>query len=248
MGSDLVVEPVEYGGKTNEAVKGNREFFVAGRDAAVALDPAEEVFDHTAMPVKLAIEVDWLASTTAGRDAGKRAGAGEIMAEAVGVEAAVRDRPLSLQARLKRGAGPQIMLLSRRKVQTNRSANSVHHGRELGVEAALGAPHGLVRLAADRVRGVPVHLDMRAVDAPDCSNRASADRLEQPRPQAARIPAAEASVDAAPGAESRGKISPRDAGAQHVPHCCDHNSIILPRSAPLLPPVSDFRFVSHQFY
>ena len=57
-----MVEPVEHGGKANEAVKGDREFFVTGRDAAVAFDPAEKVFDHMAVPVKFAVEVDRRAS------------------------------------------------------------------------------------------------------------------------------------------------------------------------------------------
>ncbi len=77
-GSDLVVEPVEHGGKANEAVKGDREFLVAGRDTAVTLDPAEEVFDHMAVPVKFAVEADRRAPSAAGRDAVECAGAGEM--------------------------------------------------------------------------------------------------------------------------------------------------------------------------
>ena len=113
-----MVEPVEDGGKANKAVKGDREFLVAGRDTAVALDPAEEVFDHMAMPVKFAVEADRRAPSAAGRDPVECAGAGERAAKAVRIESAVRDRPFSLQVRMKRCAGPKVVLLPRSKMQT----------------------------------------------------------------------------------------------------------------------------------
>jgi hypothetical protein len=222
-----VIEPVEHGGKANEAVEGDCEFFVARRDAAVALDPAEEVFDHMAVPVKLAVEVDWRAPATAGWDAGECAGTGEISAEAGGIEAAVRDRPAPVQARLKRCAGTKIVLLSWREMQTNGSSDTVHHGCELGVEPALGAAHGLIRLSADRVRGVSVHLDVRAIDAPDLSGRPTSDGLEQPRPQARRTPSSESGVNRTPWTKAGWQITPWDSGPQDIPDARDHESIAL---------------------
>jgi hypothetical protein len=76
-------------------VKGDREFFVAGCDGAVAFDPAEDVFDHMAVPAKLAAEVDRRAPATAGRYAGEGVSAGEMSAEIIRIEAAV---PLTARA------------------------------------------------------------------------------------------------------------------------------------------------------
>jgi len=226
-----VVEPVEHGGKVNEAVKGDREFFVTGRDAAVALDPAEEVFDHMAVPVKFAVEVDRRAPATAGRYAGECAGIGEILAEAVRIEGAVRDRPSPFQKRLKRRAGPKIMLLSWREMETDCSPDTVHHGCELGVEAALGAPHGLIRLPTDRVRGVSVHLDVGAIDAPDLSDRPTGDGIEQPRPEARCAPSPESGINRTPRTKAGWQITPRDSGSQDVPNAGDHEPIVLRRPA-----------------
>jgi len=137
-----VGEPVEYGGKTNKVVEGERESFVAGRYA------------------------------------GECAGAGKITAEAARAAAAVRDRPVPFQARVRRNAGTQVMLLSWRKMQPNGPPDAIHRDCEFGLGTALGTPQCLVRLATDRARGVPVHLDLQAVDAPNCSDSASADHLE----------------------------------------------------------------------
>ncbi len=222
-----MVEPVEDGGKANEAVEGDCEFFVASRDAAVTFNPAEEVFHHMAVPVKFAVEVDWRAPTTAGWDAGECAGSGEIPAEAVRIEAAIGDRPAAFQLRLKRCAGQKVMLLSRCEMQSNGSSNTVDHGCELGVETALGAAHGLIRLSANRVRGVSVHLDVRAIDAPDLSGRPTSDGLKQPRPQAGRTPSSESGVNRTPWTKARWQITPWDSGPQDVPNARDHEPIAL---------------------
>ena len=222
-----MVEPVEHGGKANEAVKGDREFFVTGCDAAVALDPAEEIFDHMTVPVQFAVEVDRRTPAAAGRYAGECAGTGEIPAEAIRIEAAIRDRPFPFQTRLKRCAGPEIMLLSWRQMQTDCSPDTVHHGCELGVETALGAPHGLVRLPADRIRGVSVHFDVGAIDTPDLSERPAGDGIEQSRPQARRTPASESGINRVPWTKAGRQIPPWDTTSQDVPDAGDHESIVF---------------------
>lgn len=56
MFASLVIEPIEDSGELNEAQKRSREFIVAGGDAAMALDSAEEVFDAMAATVVAAVE------------------------------------------------------------------------------------------------------------------------------------------------------------------------------------------------
>jgi hypothetical protein len=129
--------------------------------------------------------------------------------------------------RLKRRAGPKIMLLSWREMETDGSPDTVHHRGELGVETALGAPHGLMRLPADRVRGVSVHLDVRAVNAPDLSSCSTGNGVEQPRPEARRAPPSESAVNRTPRTKRGWQITPRDSGSQHVPDTRDHKSIVL---------------------
>jgi hypothetical protein len=116
-------------------------------------------------------------------------------------------------------------------MQTDCSPDPIHNCRQLRVETALSAPHGLIGLAADRVRGVSVNLDVGAVDTPDLPNRPAGDGIEQPRPQARSAPASEPSVNRASRTKAGWQITPWDSGSQDVPHAGDHESVILTRSA-----------------
>jgi hypothetical protein len=95
-------EPIEDGGKLDEAEEGDGEFVVAGGDEAVRFDPAEEVFDLMAVPLVPPMEMGRLSAAAFGRDAAAGALSVQSPAEGIGIEAFIGHDPVATHPRQQR--------------------------------------------------------------------------------------------------------------------------------------------------
>lgn len=153
--------------------------------------------------------------------------------------------PLSPTACFPRKAGRrgsmafEVMARSSRQVEGDCPSASIHHGGQLAVEPALGAPNRLAGLAAARVRTVLMQLDVRAIQMPQLPHRFLRDELEHPRPQPARAPPPPTRVNRTPRPKLRRHVTPRTSRPHHIPHRRDHPPVVL-RRPPSLPARSGF--------
>lgn len=84
-------EPIQNGCETHKTEEGLGEFVVAGGNAAVGFNPAEEVFDPTALPVVAAVVAGWLEPVSPRWDASPAAVGLKAVTKRLRVEALVRD-------------------------------------------------------------------------------------------------------------------------------------------------------------
>ena len=119
MFSKSVREPIEDGGKLDEAEEGNGELAVAGGDAAARFDPAAEVFDLTAVPVVAAMETGRLPATAFGRDTAVGALGVQSPAEGVSIQASVGHDPAA-HAGQQPSDGVLVVLRARRETDGHR--------------------------------------------------------------------------------------------------------------------------------
>src|SRR5271170_3935406 len=92
-----MIDPIQCGRDSYEAEEVCGELVVAGGESAVDFDPAEEVFDGVPVAVEFPAEDEGNLTVGARRNANERMGTGEVGAEALGVEALVRDDHLPMQ-------------------------------------------------------------------------------------------------------------------------------------------------------
>jgi hypothetical protein len=144
-----VTEPIEDRGEADKPEESYREFFVTHGDAAKSLNAAEEVFDHMAVTIKLAIKIELNPAASFWWNANQGAGANEGAAKRIGIKAAVSDRPSPIQKRLERSAGTQIVLLAWSETQPDCAAKAIDHCGQLGVQTAFGRSHCLALVAAE---------------------------------------------------------------------------------------------------
>ena len=130
-------EPIDVGGKVDEAEEGHGEFVVAGRDATVGFDAAEEVFDLVAAPVIAAMETVRLPAVPFRRDAAPAALPPQPLAEFIGVETFIGDDPRATRAPKQRHDGVLVILRTGREADGDRSPVGVHHRRQPGIQFPL---------------------------------------------------------------------------------------------------------------
>jgi len=110
--SNLASEPIEDGGELNKGEKGEGEFFIASRDAAMDFDATEEVFDLVAAAVVAAMESDALTASSFGWNATSGPLLAQLLAENVGIESFVGDDPVSSGPRQHRANRMLVVLRS----------------------------------------------------------------------------------------------------------------------------------------
>jgi len=228
-------EPIEDSGELNEGEEGGGEFFVAGADASVAFNPAEEIFDLMPVAIVAAVERDGVTARAFWRDAGAGALTPQFGAQGIGVEALVADGSATAQAAEQWIDGVQIMPLALGQTERNGTSATLHNRGELGVDATLGATDRLGRLAAARVRSILMQFDVGAIEMPQLTGGSDRHQRQHAREQSARTPTPKPRVDRTPRSKLLRQIAPRQTGAQDVEYRGEHEPIILRRAAPLTP-------------
>ncbi len=160
-----MIEPIQHGGKENEAEKGDGDFLVASGNAAMAFNASEEVFNRVTVAVKHMVVVVGRAPARSWRNTGERAAGRQVAAKAVGIEAAVGQDPASAQVLLQPSVGVQVVLRAARQTESNGPANSDYDGGQLRIESTLGLTLGLAGLTSCGIGAVAMHFDVRTVDA-----------------------------------------------------------------------------------
>lgn len=229
-------EPVEDRSELNEAKKRGGELLVTGADAAMAFDPAEEVFDPMAAAVVSAMKRGRPSSVSLRRNADAGLLAVELSAERIGIEALVCDRTMPAQTRQQGFDRMQVVSLASGQTKGDGATSAIHDGCELGVDTALGAPDGLGGLPTAGIRAVLMQLDMRAVEVPQFALCARGDQGQHASKQSRRAPASEASVNRTPRTEAVWQVSPWNPCAQNVEDRGDHDPVVFRRPAPARPP------------
>lgn len=95
MSSNLMSEPIESDGEVEKGAEGGGEFFIAGGNAAEALQAAEAIFDSAAVAIEPAVARDRSAAMGQGGNTGADALAHQAGAEDIRVEATIGDPPAS---------------------------------------------------------------------------------------------------------------------------------------------------------
>ena len=217
----MLFEPVQNSDEMNEAQKIQVPFFVTSADTPVALGSLKEVLYSMPTPVVAAMPTRRLSPPCPGWNATAPASPANRRPQPVAVVALVGHDGFAAQpARPRRlGQHTHIGSLAQRQRHLHRPSAAIDPRRQLGVESALGAANGLMLLAAGRVAGVLMHLDVTGVDKTQGAASFPCQRLEQARPQAALAPAPPARIDRTPRPVKRWQIAPRTTGAQHLVQC-----------------------------
>ena len=223
-------EPIEHCRELNEAEERRGELFVASADATVAFDAAEEVFDLMAAPVVAAVEGNGPAARAFPWDADARALPTQPRAKRIGIEALVRHRAVTTQARQQGFDRIQIMALSGGEAERHGASTGVDDGRQLRIDATFGATDRLRGLSAARIRAVLMQLDMRAVEVPQLALGGRRHESEKPTEKTGCAPAPEPRIDRTPRTKVRRQVTPGNTGAQNIEHRADHEPVVLGRS------------------
>lgn len=130
---------------------------VSGSDASPVLEPAEHVLDLVASAVEDGVMRDRHVAVGSGRDAGGDAAIGQGLAEPVGIVAFVAKQGRGIREGINHQRSAFIVThLPFAEQHDQRSATTITHSVQLGVQAALGSPDTsgnspfLSRLAAVR--------------------------------------------------------------------------------------------------
>ena len=136
-------EPVEDRGELDEAEKRGREFFVTGADASITFEAAEEVFDFVPVAVVAAMVGDGVTARAFRRNTKAGALTSQSDAKGVGIEAFVADGAMAAQGAEQRIDRVQVVALAGGQTKRDGSPTTLNDGRELGVDATLGATNRL---------------------------------------------------------------------------------------------------------
>src|SRR3954447_3491668 len=118
---------------------------VAGRDRPVLLQLGEEVLDQVARLVEILVVGAGVLAVGLGRDHRRPAGPSEGLEHPLlGVEGLVGDQRVGPEVGQQRVRPGEVVLLPRAEREAGRVAERVGQGVDLGAQAALAAPDGLV--------------------------------------------------------------------------------------------------------
>lgn len=169
-------EPIKDGGELIEGEISQRDFLVTSADPAVALDATKEVFDAVTPAV---------VATMASHGPAARALRGN--AHACGLPVKSGAKRISIESFVGHGVAPaqtrqegldgiKIVALASDQPKRQGRPAALYHRRQVGVDAALGAPNRLHGLPAARIGDVLMQLHMRAVDVAKLAFRVSRHR------------------------------------------------------------------------
>ena len=152
-------EPIQCRCEVDEAEEGLGEFFVTGGDAAVCLDPAEEVFHLMALPVVATEVAGRVEPIPSRRDAGAAAVGAEAVAKGLGVKAFVGHHPTVTSAGQQREH--RVLVMPGATVQADGYGPTarINQGGEFGIQTAFGAPHRLGGLPTCGIGTMLMELD-----------------------------------------------------------------------------------------
>lgn len=165
MYSNLEIQPIHYRREFYKSKEGLAELLVASADTATTFDTGEEIFDHVAMSIsELGIVILDLIGLPRW-DTGSRAEAEEFFAKALRIEAAVREDEASGEFIHQQFHRFEVVPVAGHEIQPDGPAQSIDDHSQFRVRASLAFPYGLSLGAAGSVRGILMHLDVRAVHA-----------------------------------------------------------------------------------
>ena len=213
---DELADPVEDGGEEEESLKGGFGFLVAGGEAPVSFDSAEEVFDPVPLSVVAGVERGAGFGTLPFRDGGGVSGLREEVAECAAVVSLVGDDDALFEPLHEVGRGGYIVEVSGGDDEFDGPSAEVDQGVDLGVSAAAAGSNALAVSESHRGGAVLVDAHVGTVDEAQFALGPLRGLAEELCPETLTAVFAEAPVDGLPGAETSREVSPGVASAQDV--------------------------------
>jgi len=105
------------------------------------------------------------------RNARGRAGSGQVLPEALRIEAPVSNDPAASKGRNQHGDGTKIMSVSGDDIQSNGTSKTVNNGRQFGVRPTLGFYDHLRSRSTHGIGGLLVNFDVAAIDTAQLTDR-----------------------------------------------------------------------------
>jgi len=236
--------PVQDSGQADEREERGAELLIAGGDAPMLFDRAEEVLDAVTLAIEATVKVPGAEPLPAHSKAREDVLLVEKRPQCIRVIAFIGHKHCAAHCAdtaHQLGSTGDVHDISRAQNKPHCPSSAVHQRMDLGGKPAPAWSHRLRLLTSNRVACANVYPHVTAVDAEELSFCTLAKSFEDARPCAIIPPACKVAINGAPTHCIAGQIAPGTACPQDVKNRSDHGFQLGAWPASAASPFMDFR-------